>query len=163
VTFDMSLTTGSGANDKRVPPCVIALNTYDGSAINIKKCSSALIGATALTNQVLELLFINEDDDQPMTINALNNGDATMNTYKLGPRESVVATCSSSTGDYLLFPSMTQICPKGCDSTTPADEGGTAFTTAGFLAKQTATYVGANDPGGNVNWCATITQTPTCA
>lgn len=150
--IDVDLSSATCKNSLPCPHCFVATSLSADINLDVSDCQAALIKSGLAMNtgatHVLELVFINMDGNNKLTIRGCTQPTCTspVNTYVLGPGESVVGYCYTGGASAINFPNGPTTCPAGCDAAAPVNREGATFST---IVCNTADNLGA----GSANVC----------
>merc|ERR550537_275737 len=119
-SVDVSSATCS--NSAKCPPCFALSNDGSVYTYTVQNAGSHIVGSSAISNQVIQVDFINIHASVAVVIDS-----GSSNKFTLGPYQAATAYVVAGT-DVLMFPSY-HFCPSGCDASAPKDEDNTAFST----------------------------------
>lgn len=104
---DAVVSASSCLDSQRCPACFIATGLSAAITLRIAGCSSAYVGSSQLSNQLLEYTFVNTDGTYALTVEAYaTSGFSTLlSTATVSTRTSTRASCYSGGSSYMYFQS----------------------------------------------------------
>lgn len=102
-----------GTNDARCPPCFLAASLTANTELRVQDCSTMYIGSSATlpssgsASSVIQLMFINTDNDNTLEIKAWDGDSNSIvgSSKTIAAQESVIGFCWAGGNNAIYFPS----------------------------------------------------------